>query len=332
VFPKTQKMSREKSVKRTRILMKRRRRRFLPYPLALFLLLCAGTYLAAATLRSSAADLHVTAKVSGPAVVSPAGVISPADNQRFSAIPIPVSGSCPFNAAYVQIFSNGVMKGTAICDGSSSFSLLADLFPGANSLTVHVFNITDDEGPVSAPITVYYDVLQPPANKQGGGRQPVPSASRLQLFTDFVYKGYYAGDQVQWPLRVSGGRTPYAITVDWGDGGASRLTQNSAGDFNISHIYQRPGGYKGSFVVKVTAQDDSGAQAYLQFFVIVVNRQGVITSGNIFSKPPPSFGHQTGWLWIAWPAYAIVLVMTLSFWLGEREELVVLRKHHRLRR
>jgi hypothetical protein len=307
--------------------------------MVLFLLLCAGTYLIAATMRSFAADIQVTAKVSAPLVTSAAVIGSPVDGQHFSSVPVPVSGTCPSNAAYVEIFSNNVMKGIAICDGSSNFDLSADLFPGANTLTAHVFNTTDDEGPVSSPVKVYYDAPQPPASQNGDGQKassspsrPVsPSVAPLQLYTEFIYKGYYVGDQVLWPLRISGGQGPYQISVDWGDGTNSKQVQNTAGDFDIGHIYEHAGGYKDSFTVKVSAADAAGRSAYQQFFVIVVNKHASVTVGNIFSKPPPSFKNDS-WLWLAWPAYGIILVMTLSFWLGEREELVMLKKRGRLKR
>jgi hypothetical protein len=331
-------MSREKSVKRTKKQIQNRSRRlFLPYPLILFLMLCAGTYLVATTLHSYANDIHVTAKVSAPLVTDPAAIGSPVEGQRFSAIPVPVSGTCPLNAAYVEIFSNGVMKGTAICDGSSNFSLSVDLFPGANSLVARVFNSTDDEGPISAPVTVYYDAPQPPVvtPPSGGQKPPItskpPASNPLQLYTEFVYKGYYVGEQVSWPFKISGGTSPYSITIDWGDGSTSKQVQKTAGDFEISHIYQRAGGEKGAFTIKVNAADSAGSKASQQFFVIVVNKQGLVTNGNIFSKPPPSL-HSNGWLWLAWPAYLIVLIMTLSFWLGEREELLILKKKGRLKR
>jgi hypothetical protein len=307
----------------------------LPYPLILFMLLCSGVYLAANTLRSAADDIHVSAKVSGPAVIAPAGISSPVDGQHFSAVPVPVSGSCPLNAAYVEIFSNGVMKGAAICDGDSNFNLSVNLFAGSNNLTAHVFNITDDEGPVSAGVTVYYDVPAPPA-QTGGQPASTPAstpaaASPLQLYTEFVYKGYYVGEEVQWPFRISGGSSPYTITIDWGDGVTSKQVQKTAGDFDITHIYERSGGEKGAFTIKVSATDSGGFSDSQQFFVIVLGRQGAVTSGNIFSKPPPNLGN-SGWLWIAWPAYLVVLIMTFSFWLGEREELLLLKKKGRLRR
>jgi hypothetical protein len=297
-------------------------------------MLCAGVFLIMATFPGLAEEIHATAKVSAPSVTDLAVISSPVDGQHFAATPIPVSGSCPLNAGYVEIFSNGVMKGTAICDVSSQFNLSIDLFAGANSLVAHVFNITDDEGPVSAAVQVIYDPPQPPpitvppSNSHPPAKTPPSSSAKspLVIQTAFVYKGYYTGDEVQWPIQISGGKAPYKISVDWGDGTIDELSQAAAGSFDIKHIYHQPGGYKDAYTIKVAAKDAAGSSAYLQFFVIIVDNQGQITPGNIFSKPPPSFGRELSWLWLAWPAYIALIVMVVSFWLGEREEIIVLRK------
>src|SRR6266550_3261904 len=100
------------------------------------------------------------------------------------------------------------MSGSAICTGSRIFELQIDLFPGKNDLTAHSFNINDNEGPVSAITTVYYDIPAP-----SSGQTPNP----LILKTAFIYKGYYVNQEVDWPLEISGGNKPYAFNIDWGD-------------------------------------------------------------------------------------------------------------------
>jgi len=306
----------------------RPKRHLFRYPLFLFLVLCGGVFLVASTLGVGADNIFVTAKVSGPLVTSPAVITSPSNGTRFSSIPITVSGTCPTNASYVEIFRNNLMSGTAICDLAGNFQLSADLFPGQNDLVAHVFNLTDDEGPVSGTVTVYYDVPVPPVSSP---KQGVPSATPLMLQTAFKYKGYYTGQEVQWPLEISGGTPSYALSVDWGDGSSNVISRSSAGQFNITHTYASPGGYKNSYTIKVNASDANGGKAFIQFFVIVNTKVNVGAGGNIFSKSPPTLGGR-GWLWFAWPAYLLVIILVLSYWLGEREELIILKKRGLLRR
>jgi hypothetical protein len=336
------KMARQKTKKRSvRTSKKRPSRLFLPYPLIIFLLVCAGVFLVGWTLRSGASDIFVTAKVSAPFVTDPAIITSPADNSRFSSVPIQVSGDCPTNiayeAAYVEIFDNGVMRGTALCDAGFKFSLLVDLFPDTNTLTAHVFNKTDDEGPVSAPTTVFYDVPQPPAGqpskptgttKTPAGHKPV--MNQLQLLTTFVFKGYHIGDTVEWPVSISGGTAPYAISVDWGDDSNDLISRSQSGEFKISHTYSKQGGYKDSYIIKVKASDTSGGSAFMQFFVIVTPTN-ILQASNIYSKPIPPVGGGLNWLWVAWPVYGLVMLMALSYMLGEKEELIILRRRGQLK-
>lgn len=311
----------------------------LAYPLYLFLLLCAGVFLAAATIRASAIDLLVRAKVSAPLVTNKAVITSPLSGDHFTSKPIAITGTCPVNAGYVEIFDNGVMSGVAMCNVGGNFQLAVDLFLGQNTLVAHVFNITDDEGPVSDSVDVVYGVPLPPKTGDGqtstpGGKKTTSRPQRqpaLRLGTDFVFKGYRLGDMVVWPLRITGGQAPYVVAVDWGDKTHDRYNRPTDGAFEISHRYQSLPPEGKSYIIKVTASDAVGSSSFLQFFVIVTQDVSHGAQASIFSKPPPSLGG-ANWLWYVWPAYLIILAMTLSYWLGEREELIILKRKGLLKR
>lgn len=325
-------MARQNNKKNRKKSISRRHRLFLPTPLIIFLLLCVGVFLMASTLRTGADDIFVNAKVSGPPVTSPASITNPVDAAHFSNIPINVSGTCPTNAAYVEIYRNNLMSGVALCSGGA-FSLSVDLFSGQNLLVAHVFNITDDEGPVSGAKTVYYDPPRP-AISQNNSTPTSQKSNPLTLKTAFLYKGYYVGDKVEWPLEITGGVAPYVIKVDWGDGQVEAVNQAKEGQFTISHTYSQPAANKaGDYTIKVNATDSDDGIAHLQFFVIVNAKQqpAAAGTGNIFSKPPPALTSRS-WLWVAWPAYAITTVMIISYILGEKAELAILSKRGLLRR
>lgn len=321
-------MARTKTTKRTsRQVKNRSRRRILHYPLLAFLMLSAGVFLMAATLKANGQDIFVTARVPAPFVTSPAAINSPSAGERFSSIPIPVSGTCPSNAAYVNIFRNNLMSGTAICSGGL-FQLSIDLFPGQNDLVARVYNTTDDEGPVSDTVTVFYDVPKPPVSAPDS---PIPSVQPFMLKTAFVYKGYTVDQTIKWPIEISGGYVPYAVSIDWGDGTSDVISRSTDGQFDISHKYSSSGGYKGSYTIKIQASDSAGQKAYIQFFVIVNSTAEITPAASIYNKPPPSLASDK-WLWLAWPAYVLLLLLVVSYWLGEREELIVLRNKGLLKR
>ena len=331
-------MSKRKTAKK-RPAKKTKSRLSLPYPLAAFLFLCAGTFLVASTFGVSADDVLVTASIKAPPISSPAIITSPPDGAHFSSVPITVSGSCPPNAAYIEIFRNGFMGGSAICSASSTFEVQTDLFPGANQLTAHSFNRTDDEGPVSSKVTVYYDVPQNPVAPTGSpivsqpsGATPKPSGQPLALKTAFVYKGYYVNQPIEWPIEIGGGTAPYAFNIDWGDSSNSVISRKDAGQFTITHTYRKPGGYRGNYKIRVQSSDFVGNYAYMEFFVLVNSKSNQDTIGSIYSKPPPSINNLRGLLWVAWPAYATIFLLAVAFKLGEHEELAILKRHRQLRR
>ncbi|MGH7157106.1 MAG: PKD domain-containing protein [Candidatus Saccharimonadales bacterium] len=323
-------MARQKTRKRaSKQIKSRQKRHFWRYPLFTFLLLCAGAFLIAATFNVTADDILVKAKVPGSPVTSPPVITNLIPNQQFNAMPIYVSGTCPGNAAYVEIFDNGIMQGTAICN-NGFFDPQFNLFPGKNQITAQAFNITDDPGPASLLMTVYYNPPQPPQPPHSPAQST--TAAPLTLTTAFVYKGFDVGQEVSWPVEISGGSAPYALNVDWGDGNNDVISRGSSGSFDINHTYSKPGGYKNSYTIQVKASDSSGNKAYLQFFVIVNQKQGQIAGvGNITNKPTPTLNSK-GWLWYAWPAYLLIFLLVLSYWLGEREELIILKKRGLLHR
>jgi hypothetical protein len=330
-------MAKRQTAKR-RPTKKSKNRLFLPYPLVFFLLLCAGVYLCLATFRTNAQDIFVTGRIPGPAVTDKATISSPTDGAHFKAIPITVTGTCPTNAAYVEIFRNNFMSGSAICQADHTYNLNIDLFSGQNELTAYVFNITDDEGPMSDQLTVFYDpppLLTPSTTSEGSPASSTVTEKKapFAIKTPFVYKGYYTGDTVAWPIEISGGTPPYAFNVDWGDGDNSVISRKNADDFSITHKYTKPGGYNGNYTIKVQASDSGGNYSYLQFFIIVNDKNSLVAltsnHNDIFSKPAPALKNLKTWLKVAWPVYGSLAVMAVCFKLGELEQLQIL-KHNRI--
>ncbi len=337
--PKRPVASRSYSKKKSALM--RRSKFYLPWPFITLILLSVGVLLVGWTFQAGAADLHVTAKVSAPLPSGPAVILSPADGDRFKEVPITVSGTCPTDT-YVKIFDNNFFRGTAICTTDGNFTLDIDLFPGANKLEAKVFNITDDEGPQSPPITVYYDVPEQPVQRppntgeiatpssNTSSSQPVTSTiTPFIIKTDFVYRGYKVGQSVELIFETSGGELPYALNIDWGDGTNTVVSQKDTGKVSVSHQYKKAGDRtNSSFIVKVSGSDGKGRHSFLQLFLIV-HPAGV--SGFVANTLPSGPHIKSSWFRFIWPAYGVVILMAASFWLGEREELVELRNKSRLR-
>jgi hypothetical protein len=311
----------------------RKSRFFLPWPLILFILSCVGVLLAGWTFQAWADNLRVTAKVAAPLPAGQAIITSPGDGAHFTDAPVVVAGTCPVDT-YIKLYRNDFFSGTVVCSSDGNFQLQTDLFPGANQLKARVFNITDDEGPQSTPVTVYYDVSeQPTAGGTSKSNQPPGPTARVQtvpnippftIKTDYRYIGYKVGQDIDTTFELAGGESPYAINIEWGDGKNSVISQKQAGKVTARHRYKESGsGPKSSFLIKISASDAVGHQSFLQLFIII--KPSAIPSVVASNLPsPPRIGKS--WLALAWPAYSITLLMAFSFWLGEKEEFIILSK------
>lgn len=233
-----------------------------------------------------------------------ATITVPSGGTIFTSIPITISGLCPTNLL-VKVFDNGVMVGSTVCS-NGSYSLRIDLFSGRNDIVVRVYDALDQAGPDSNKITVIFN-----------------DASFLQFGTHVTLTSAYAergappGTELDWPVVLNGGVGPYAISVDWGDGTAADLISESApGTVTLKHTYKSAGVYQ----VIVKATDKNGGEAFLQ---LVGQATGAIQN-NKSGGNNNNVTTQVKVVW--WPLVAIVPLLLLSFWLGGRHRIKVLRR------
>lgn len=247
----------------------------------------------------------VQGEISSPPPKTAPTIGIPSNGQTFTTIPITVSGLCT-SGLLVKIFSNNVFVGATVCK-NGSYSLQVDLFSGRNDLTARQFDALDQESPVSNTVTVTFD-----------DAQFAQFGTHVTLTSDYARRGANPGQTLTWPVIVSGGEGPYAISADWGDGKpAELLSQASPGVVTLQHVYDTAGTY--DIIIKAT--DKNGTTAYLQ----VVG----VANGSA-SQQPGSTSKSGGtkviieFLW--WPAIVLLVLAAVSFWLGRRYELASLRK------
>jgi hypothetical protein len=295
------------------------------YPAMLMVLLLVMFIVVGLNFKISAADVGVNAYVDGPPPSGPATILSPSDGAVFTSIPITVSGTCPIGGGnMVKIYRNGIFSGAVLCSLSGTFQLQTALFAGNNLLESKVFNAVDVEGPASTPITVTYNpppAPPSPTSKNGNKNNPTNPVTDLLISTENAYRGYFTGDEISWELDILGGTAPYAITVNWGDGGLSTVSRKSTGKFKISHTYQKAGPIQGSYNIKINATDSADKSAFIQLVVVVRDKDSMsaATPASGSSDVPPFDGLFS--YKIALPIYSGLVLLMLSFWLGERQEL-----------
>jgi hypothetical protein len=330
-------------------------KRILLHPVSLFGLLIIGVLIIGLTLFSSADSYGVSASVSAKALSSSATITFPSDSATIVSTPINVTGSCPLNS-YVDLIRNGSFSGVSSCSANQTFSIATDLSPGVNQLQAQDYNITNQAGPASPAITITYDAPLPPpepapTSTKSGQLSPdanyagsnLPSKiviphyddsghGSLLLSSQYSYQSFDTGHEYNWNMNLSGGTPPYFLTIDWGDNTSSNLVFNNDPAFVVSHSYNSSGDYN----IMAQTVDADGVKVILQLTAAVKIRniasttQGVISSLNT----PGESGVVTSgkhWLGLIWSSYLIIMLMVISFWLGEREEYLSIVKRRRLR-
>lgn len=295
-----------------------RHHRHTSYGSLLVALLLVCVLLAAATrsVALAAADPvtgsnTVYAVVPGPTPTTPPVISIPISGTTYTTNePVTVSGTCP-SGTLLKIFKNEVLAGTTLCQ-NGRFSIQIDLFLGSNTLIVRAYNNLDNSGPESVPVVVTKTL--PGINLSEVGRQ-------LFITTEVYFKGVNVGETLSWPLTIGGGQAPYAVSVAWGDGTTDLISRGTEGTFAIQHAYQKAGnGDKGSYNVTILVTDAAGNKSFIHLVSIVggqtPNVAATIKQGYDWSSI----------LRIAWQIAGVALLVVLSFWLGERREIRLLRR------
>ena len=233
-----------------------------------------------------------------------ATISSPGNGSNFSNLPITVNGLCP-NGLLVKLFSNNVFVGSVNCV-NGSYSIQIDLFSGQNELVARVYDALDQAGPDSNIVTVKYT-----------DTNFLTFGTSVSLSSIYARRGANPGEELQWPIVLSGGTGPYAISIDWGDGTPpDLLSQTFAGTFTIKHSYKAAGIYK--IIIKAT--DKNGSTAFLQ---LVGVGNGKASDGGAGTNTKSSVVI-TKIIW--WPMLLLLPLIPAAFWAGRRNELYVIRK------
>ena len=263
----------------------------------------------AANPPAGSGSIGLEGTIGAPAPTQAATVVTPSNGATFTNTPITVSGLC-VTGLLIKVFSNNVFVGSVQCVGGS-YSLQVDLFSGRNDIVVRVYDALDQSGPDSNLVTVTFN-----------DAQFLQFGSRVSLSSSYAKLGADPGSELDWPITLSGGTGPYALSTDWGDGTAPTLQSVTfAGNITLKHTYATAGIYK----VTIQATDANGTTAFLQLVGIA---NGKVTQGSTSgSGTSGGVTVTTKTITERWPAIVMLPCIALAFWLGRRHELYSLRKH-----
>lgn len=244
-------------------------------------------------------SVGITGTIPSPPPTTGATISLPINGTTITSIPVTVSGICP-NGLLVKLFKNGVFAGSVQCD-NGSFSILADLFPGANELIARVYDELDQAGPDSNTVNVTF--IDNSAN--------ATMANRPSLTSNFAKRGANPGQKLTWPILLTGGVGPYAVSIEWGDGKTDLLSLQNPQEFIIDHTYDTAGVYR--IVIKVA--DARDALAFLQLTAVA---NGPLSQTNDQSTENSASTVKTKTIW--WPAALLIPFILSTFWLGKKYE------------
>ncbi len=227
-----------------------------------------------------------------------ATITIPAEGAVFTDIPVTVSGLCQ-TGLLVKLFSNNVFVGSVVC-ASGSYSLQISLFSGKNDLVARVYDALDQAGPDSNTVSVTFNDAQ--FDEFG---------THVSLSSDYARRGAPPGTELDWPILLSDGSGPYALSIDWGDGSPTDLISvENSGALTIRHTYKTAGTYR----VIIKATDKNGGVAFLQ---LVAQATGAVQSNNSKNNSP---NVKVVTKIEYWPALAMLPLIFAAFWLGSRYE------------
>jgi hypothetical protein len=173
-----------------------------------------------------------------------------------------------------------------------------------------VYDSLNQSGPDSNTVTVTFaNALQ-------------TTGQRISLTTQYAKRGATPGSILTWPITLTGGSGPYAVSVDWGDkSDPDLISQNVPGDINLQHTYAQAGVYK----VTIKASDSQGNTAFLQ--LVGIGNGQIQQTANTTSGSGILTNQKTKVLW--WPVGLLFSLAIAAYWLGQKHQLEAIRRRLR---
>ncbi len=269
-----------------------------------------------ASQQTQSGSIAVSGTVNAPPPTNPPTIDQPGNNSQFNSNPVSIVGTCD-TGLIVKIFRNDAFAGSGMCT-NSGYSVAITLAVGSNTILARQYDSLDQASPDSNTITltltnpsnVSPSPVTPSTNVTSGSA--AASVSNLLVMTDSSQHSALSGNTLTFPVIISGGVSPYAVSVSWDDGDELILARTTSDKFNVGHVYKKAGTYK----VVIRVSDASGQQAYTEFIV-------TIGGANNPAHIKESIGHFVN---LTWPLAGILVTGGAMFFIGAQAEEKLLRK------
>ena len=279
--------------------------------------------------------VQLSGQVKGKPPKVAAKITYPSGNARFTNSQIEVRGTC-LEDTYVEIYRKKSFAGMTICSSAGTFSITITLAPGQNNLKARIRDNLGQYGPDSAIVTVYLDPK--PSTKtqtsQVSKEDQKAFISPMLIYTDPVQRGISVGQTLSLDYEVDGNEAPYTIAIDWGDDSPTSLFKHDKeGDNGASHKYTTAG----QRTIHISGIGAKGGKAVIQTIVVVHPTNAPITStskcgdnhiGSSFAEYCLPDNELIKIADLLWPTSIVAILMTGSFWVGEKITLRHFRPKH----
>lgn len=280
------------------------------------------------SLRVMAADYDVTATVPFSPPTQPAVFDPSLQGKTVNTESTSVFGTCEHltPTSIVSIWRAGNLIGSVNCEVSGTFQVSIQLLVGSNTLIARTSSLSNNYGPDSTPITITYVLPSSPTPSPTPSASPSPappaspsapaSGSDLSITTPEPFVLLNEDNQAAIQVIVKGGKGPYTISINWGDGTTESSVVADIGTFAFKHDYESQGIYK----VVATVMDVLGASEVYQFIVSATALSGLPGIGP--NETGATENNLRLYMYILGSVFLLflTLVVATSFWLGRRYE------------
>lgn len=301
--------------------------------------LCFG--MLTSPIRASAVDYDVTATVPFSPPTIAAAFDASLSGKTVTTDTTSVFGSCQFMSptTIVSIWRDGNLIGSVNCSSGGAFQLNIGLNLGSNTLIARTSSLSNNYGPDSSSIVMTYTIPSSPGNPNQPTPTPTPTptpsppsslapgpqssspASDLTITTPTPFVLLDDRKEAAIQIVIKGGKGPYNVSINWGDGTTESSVIADLGTFSFKHAYEAEGVYK----VVATVMDVLGASEVYQFVVSATSLPGlsnlVTSSAGQTDTTLRLYMYVIGLIFLL---FLIIIILT-SFWLGRRYEYHELR-------
>ncbi len=314
---------------------------FTSYTVLYFILVLTGATLffasnAAQADQTVSSGVNLTGRMKGPIPQFPATFIEPSNNGRVNTNTVTIRGTCQ-PGLYVELFRYSTFAGATLCGNSGEFQLTASLRPGQNNFIAKMSDADAQYAPDSSVLAIFYDIpkklrvsgtttqLTNPNDPAAQNQNNPPNYEPLIVTTALARKAYPINKVGVLKYTIIGGVTPYAVSISWDDGSLNDLfSLSNGGEQTASHKFAK----SGQHVVSITVSDGLNNKTTVQT-IVSVTRDYTGVAGAISPKcVPGSADYFSSECYVnsrvaqildsVWPAFGVAVLMTTSFWFGER--------------